>query len=98
MPKCDLKSNFTEITLRHGCSPVNLLYIFRIPFLKNTSGWLLLRHSKSISFSLNHFSLTHTSISTNMFFKSQISFRKKKETKKSSRKAFQGIFLKTGTY
>ena len=27
MPKC-------EITLRHGCSPVNLLHIFRTPFLK----------------------------------------------------------------
>ena len=36
MPKCDT-------TLRHGCSPVNLLHIFRIPFLKNTSGRLLLR-------------------------------------------------------
>ena len=33
---------FRQITLRHGCSPVNLLYIFRTPFLKNTSGWLLL--------------------------------------------------------
>ena len=48
MPKCDfhevakqfymkLQSNFTEITLRHGCSPVNLLHIFRTPFPKNTS-------------------------------------------------------------
>ena len=34
--------NFIEITLRHGCSPVNLLYIFRTPFSKNTSGRLLL--------------------------------------------------------
>ena len=34
--------NFIEITLRHGCSPVNLLHIFRILFLKNTSGQLLL--------------------------------------------------------
>ena len=40
MPKCDF--NFIEITLRHGCSPVNLLYIFGTPFSKNTSGWLLL--------------------------------------------------------
>ena len=32
--------NFIEIALRHGCSPVNLLHIFRTPFLKNTSGWL----------------------------------------------------------
>ena len=31
---------FIEITLRHGCCPVNLL--FRIHFLKNTSGRLLL--------------------------------------------------------
>ena len=28
MPKC-------EITLRHGRSPVDLLHIFRTPFLKN---------------------------------------------------------------
>ena len=34
--------NFIEITLRHGCSSVNLLHIFRTHFLKNTSGWLLL--------------------------------------------------------
>ena len=34
--------NFIEITLRHECSPVNLLHIFKTPFLKNTSGWLLL--------------------------------------------------------
>ena len=30
-----------EITLRDGRSPVNLLNIFRTPFYKNTSGWLL---------------------------------------------------------
>ena len=35
-----LQSNFTEITLRH--SSVNFLQIFRTPFHKNTSGWLLL--------------------------------------------------------
>ena len=35
-------SNFIEITLGHGCSPVNLLHIFRIPFPKNTCGRLLL--------------------------------------------------------
>ena len=38
-----LQSNFIEITLRHGCSPANLLHIFRIPFPKNTSGRLLLK-------------------------------------------------------
>ena len=34
--------NFVEITLWHGCSLVNLLHISITPFLKNTSGWLLL--------------------------------------------------------
>ena len=47
MPKCDfnkiaLLCNFIEITLRHGCSPLHLLHIFRTPFSKNTSGRLLL--------------------------------------------------------
>ena len=37
-----LLCNFIEITLRHRCSPVNLMHIFRTPFLKNTSGGLLL--------------------------------------------------------
>ena len=37
-----LQSNFIEITLWHGCSPVNLLHILRTPFPKNTSGRLLL--------------------------------------------------------
>ena len=37
-----LLCNFTEITLWHTYSPVNLLYIFRRSFPKNTSGWLLL--------------------------------------------------------
>ena len=35
-------SNFIEITLRHGYSPVNLLHIFRTPFTKNTFRRLLL--------------------------------------------------------
>ena len=38
IPKCD----FIKITLRRGCSSVNLLHIFRTPFTKNTSGCLLL--------------------------------------------------------
>ena len=33
--------------LWHGCSPVNLLHIFRIPFPRNTSGWLLLSMENS---------------------------------------------------
>ena len=40
-----LQINFIEITLRHGCSPVNLLHIFRTHFLKKTSGRLLLKES-----------------------------------------------------
>ena len=37
-----LLCNFIEIALRHGCSPVNLLHIFRTLIPRNTSGWLLL--------------------------------------------------------
>ena len=44
MPKCDFNNitNLAEITLRHGCSPVSLLQIFRTSVPKNTSGRLLL--------------------------------------------------------
>ena len=37
-----LQSNFIEITLWEGSSPVNLLNIFRSTFPRNTSGWLFL--------------------------------------------------------
>ena len=37
-----LQSNFIYITIRYGCSPVNWLHVFRIPFPENTSGGLLL--------------------------------------------------------
>ena len=42
-----LLCNFIEITLRYGCSPVNVMHIFRTPFPKNTSGRLVmnLKHS-----------------------------------------------------
>ena len=33
---------FIEITLQHGCSPVDLLLFFRTPFTKNTPGRMLL--------------------------------------------------------
>ena len=39
-----LLNNLIEIVLGHGCSPVNLLHIFRTPFPKNTSGGLLLMY------------------------------------------------------
>ena len=41
-----LLCNFIEITLRHGCSTVNLLHIFRTHFLKKTSVWLHLESEK----------------------------------------------------
>ena len=37
----NLLYNFIEITLRHGCSSVNLLHISRTPFTKNTSEWFI---------------------------------------------------------
>ena len=43
-----LQSNLIETTLRHGCSPVNLLHIFRTPFLKDTSGRLFLNDLRII--------------------------------------------------
>ena len=44
VPKCDFNkvTNFIEIKFCHGCSPVNLLHIFRTTFPKNISGVLLL--------------------------------------------------------
>ena len=38
--------SFNGITLQHRCSPVNLLYIFRTLFPKNTSGGLLWKNLK----------------------------------------------------
>ena len=38
------QSAISTIALRHGRSPVNLLHIFRTPFLMNTSWKLLLSH------------------------------------------------------
>ena len=48
MPNCEfieivlVQSNFIEIVLRHGCSPVNLLHFFKTPFPRNTPEWMLL--------------------------------------------------------
>ena len=44
-----LQNNFVEISLRHGCSPVNLLHIFRVTSPRNTSGWLLTSGKHSIN-------------------------------------------------
>ena len=46
MSKCNsikLQNNFIEITLWHGCSPVNFLHIFRTPFPKSNFGGLVLQ-------------------------------------------------------
>ena len=43
MPKCYFNKVATVLkSLRHVCSPVNLLHILRTPFPRNTSGQLLL--------------------------------------------------------
>ena len=42
--KCDFNKigmEFIKITLRRGCSLLNLVHIFRTPFHRNTSGGLL---------------------------------------------------------
>ena len=60
MPKCYLW-DFIEITLRHGCFPVNLLHIFRTAFLKNTSEFLLpnvnYRSSANVIFTISRSSM-----------------------------------------
>ena len=43
---CRSVISINEITLRHGCSPVNLLHIFRTPCPKNSSEWLLLHYQR----------------------------------------------------
>ena len=45
LPCRSVLCNFIEIALRHGCSLINLLHVFRTPFPKNTSGELLLNLS-----------------------------------------------------
>ena len=56
MSKCDFSKValqfFFEIRLWYGCSPVNLLHIFKTPFYKNTYGGLLLQGLLKESFIL----------------------------------------------
>ena len=67
IPKCDFSKvacNLMEITLRYGCSPVNLfgcspvnlLHIFSTPFPNNNSGELLLKFSECCFCSVIFFS------------------------------------------
>ena len=62
-----LQSNFIEITLQHGCSPVILLHNFRTPFSQNTSGWLLLK-VKSWRFIICNTMTENDSKSFHLFF------------------------------
>ena len=57
-----LSCNFIEITLRYGCSPVNLVHNFKTPFPKNTPGlWL--------------FICCKTKLKTNFFFFEKIFYK-----------------------
>ena len=42
MPKCGF-NKVARYNISKGCSPVNLQHIFRTPFPKNASEWLLLK-------------------------------------------------------
>ena len=67
-----LLCNFSEITLQHRRSPINLPHIFRTPFCKNTYGELLLSFIQSISISQgckNHNMYFKTLMSGKIFFK-----------------------------
>ena len=65
-----LLCNFLEIKLRYGCSPANLLHIFRSAFLKNTTGWLLL------FFPISFFWFSHFCMSESPFSRSALNLRK----------------------
>ena len=45
----NFQRNFIQITLRHGCPPVNLLHIFRTAFYKNNYGRLVMNCSKNLA-------------------------------------------------
>lgn len=47
-----LLCKFTEIALRYGFSPVNLVYIYRTPFYKKAYAGLLLNTAKSYYFEI----------------------------------------------
>ena len=68
-PMSKLLCNFTEITLRLGCSPLNLLYIFRTPPRKKTSGVLPLDIIKTYE---NHRSAQRIKVSNQLIRKGTI--------------------------
>ena len=48
-----LQSNFIEIALQYGCSPVHLLHIFKTPFTRNTSERLSLKFWRNNLWTIN---------------------------------------------
>ena len=46
-----LLCHFIDITFQYGCSPVNLLYIYKTPFYKDTYRGLLCATNKTIALS-----------------------------------------------
>ena len=63
--------NFIEIILWHGCSPINLMPIFRTIFPKKTSGGLLLGFSGAI-WLLSNYEQTFNFQWPNFFLPSQV--------------------------
>ena len=65
---CRSVISIIESALRHGCSPVNLMNIFRTPFYKNTSKWLLLLMSVWSTLNVKYCSFTqHNGFFLNFF-------------------------------
>ena len=62
-----LLCHFVEITLQHGCSPVNLLPIFRTPFPKSTSRELLL-NKKKCSLECSRHEIADSTLTWSYFF------------------------------
>ena len=60
-----LLCNFIEITRRPGCSPVNLLHIFRTLFPRNTSGGMLLSRAFSSREQQNNIGMMESAAFTN---------------------------------
>ena len=56
-------SKNTQSALRHGCSPVNSMHIFKTPFPQNTSG------ASELFFLMNHFILFAYKICLRLCFK-----------------------------
>ena len=65
----DVFSGYIEITVRHGCSLVNLLHIFRPSFYKNTSERLLLDFSAISFINMQHFFWYAITLTKTNFFK-----------------------------